>query len=231
MNGTENISFLIAFTAGAASFFSPCIFPLVPSYLSYLTGLSFGELSRAELSSAKKEIAVKTLLHSLFFVAGFTAIFILLGATATLLGRVLIEHQGLLKKISGVFIIFFGLVIARVIKVPFLGKEKRFSYAKKSISFLISFFVGCAFAAAWTPCVGPILGSVLVYASSSAELKKGAMLLLAYSLGLGVPFVLSALMLNSFLAYIKKIEKYLHLISIMAGIVLVIFGITLLIGR
>ena len=231
MNGAENISFLVAFAAGIASFLSPCILPLIPSYLSYLTGLSFKELSDESSKDVKKEIALKTFLHSLFFVGGFTAVFVLLGATATLIGQFFLEYQGALKKLSGLLIIFFGLAIAGIIKIPFLQKEKKFSYTKKSITFLGSFFVGCAFAAAWTPCVGPILGSILVYASGSVELKKGIALLFAFSLGLGVPFILSALALNTFLAYFKKIESKLRIISMVAGLVLVVFGVLLLIGR
>ena len=229
MNSAANISFLVAFIAGVASFLSPCILPLIPSYLSYLTGLSFRELSGESSRSAKKEIALKTFSHSLFFVAGFTAIFVLLGATATFLGHFLLEYQGLLKNLSGVLIIFFGLIIAGIIRIPFLEKGKKFSYTKKSISFIGSFFVGCAFAVAWTPCVGPILGSILVYASGTAELKKGIALLFVFSLGLGVPFILSALALNTFLAYFKRIERKLKIISVVAGFVLVVFGVLLLI--
>jgi len=231
MNGAENISFLMAFTAGVLSFLSPCILPLIPSYISYLTGLSFRELSGENSEGAKRQIAARTFVHSAFFVAGFTLIFVLLGATATFLGSFLIEYLWILKKVAGGFIIFFGLVIAGVVRIPLLEREKKFSYAKKNASFLGSFFVGCAFAFAWTPCVGPILGSILADASRNAELKRGIALLFTFSMGLGLPFVLSALMFNAFLACFKKIEKKLKVISVVAGIILVAFGLFLIIGR
>ena len=221
----------MAVMAGVFAFFSPCILPLIPSYVSYLTGVSFRELSESALDERKKKIKKLTMLHSLSFIFGFSVIFVMLGAGVSLLGKFLYEYQPLMKKIGGILIIFFGLAIAGVIKNPILQKEKKFSYKKNGISILGSCAVGAIFAAAWTPCVGPILGSILVYASSGASIKKGIMLLIGFSLGLGIPFFLSALAINSFLAYLKKIEKYLRVISVAAGIVLIVFGILLLTGK
>lgn len=230
MEGTQNISFLMAFAAGFLAFLSPCILPLIPAYVSYLTGVSFGEFSGELTKEKKRKIALITVFHSLGFILGFTIVFVLLGASITFIGKALLVHQPLLKKIGGIFIIFFGFVVAGVIRIPFLAKEKKFSYRKKGISILGSVVVGAAFAAAWTPCIGPILGSILIYASSAENVKAGIKLLIAFSAGLAVPFFISAITINSFLAYIKKIDKYLRWIKILAGVILMSFGLTMLTG-
>jgi len=230
MEGTQNISFLMAFAAGFLVFLSPCILPLIPAYVSYLTGVSFGEFSGELTKEKKRKIALTTTFHSLSFILGFTIIFVLLGASITFIGKALLVYQPLFKKIGGIFIIFFGFVVAGVIRIPFLAKEKKFSYRKKGISILGSVMVGAAFAVAWTPCIGPILGSILIYASSAENIKAGIKLLIAFSAGLAVPFFISAITINSFLTYIKKIDKYLRWIKILAGVILVSFGLTMLIG-
>ena len=226
----ENVSFAMAFAAGFLIFLSPCILPLIPAYISYLAGVSFQEMSGESTREKRKKIAVKTALHSAGFVAGFTIVFVILGASITFLGKLLFQNQMVLKRVGGALIIFFSLIIMDVIKIPFLTKEKKFSYKKSGVSILGSVLVGATFAAAWTPCVGPILGSVLIYASSAESIKQGIMLLIAFSLGLGVPFFLSGLAINSALSYIKKIEKYMKWVKIAAGAVLMIFGIMLLKG-
>jgi len=231
MQNPENISLIMAFAAGILAFLSPCVLPLVPAYLSYLTGVSFRELSGPATPARKREIRLATVFHALCFILGFSIIFVLLGASVTLLGKLLFQYQEALKKIGGVAIIFFGLVIMNVIKIPILSGEKKFSYKKDSISFLGSIVVGAIFAGAWTPCIGPILGSILIYASSAESTKVGIRLLSAFSLGLGLPFLLAALLVNTFLAYIKKIEKYLRWIKIAAGVILIIFGILMITGR
>jgi len=220
----------MAFAAGFLAFLSPCILPLIPAYISYLTGVSFGEFSGELTKEKKRKIAFATAFHSLAFILGFTIVFVLLGASITFIGKALLEYQPLLKKIGGVFIIVFGFIVADIIRIPFLIKEKKFSYKKKGISILGSVMVGAAFAAAWTPCIGPILGSILIYASSAENIKAGIKLLIAFSAGLAVPFFISSIAINSFLAYIKKIDKYLRWIKILAGIILVGFGLTMLIG-
>ena len=172
-----------------------------------------------------------TVFHALGFILGFSVVFVLLGASVTLLGKLLFQYQPVLKKIGALVIVFFGLVIMDVIKIPILAGEKKFSYKKEGISLLSSIAVGAIFAAAWTPCIGPILGSILIYASSAENAKTGIKLLSAFSLGLGLPFFLSALLVNTFLTYVKKIEKYLRWIKVAAGIILIVFGIFLLTGK
>ena len=225
-----NTSFLMAFTAGLLAFLSPCVLPLIPSYLSYLTGVSFKELSNEPSPEKRKRIKLLTAFHAISFIIGFSIVFILLGTTATLLGRFLFDYQDLIKKLGGILIIFFGLIISGVINIPIFQRSKKFSYKKEGASFVGSIMVGATFAAAWTPCIGPILGSILVYASSTADMQKGVLLLSTFSLGLAIPFFLSAMLINSFLLHIKKMEKILRWINVLAGIILVIFGIILLIG-
>ena len=227
----ENVSFVMAFTAGFLTFMSPCLLPLIPAYLSYLTGISFGEISGELAEERKRQVKRATIIHSLSFILGFTLVFVALGVGFTFLGQHLVEYQTLMQKIGGILIIFLALVIAGVVKLPFLQKEKKFSYKKEKVTVIGSILVGATFAAAWTPCVGPILGSILVYASSTASIKMGVQLLIAFSLGLAVPFFLSAVLINSFLAYMKKIEKYLRWVKIIVSIVLVVFGILLLTGN
>ena len=226
----ENTSLIVAFSAGLLAFLSPCVLPLIPSYLSYLTGVSFKELSGEITSEKRKKIKLLTALHAIFFILGFSIVFILLGTTATFLGRALLEHQDLIKRIGGVLIIFFGLTISGIINIPGFQRSKKFSYKKEGISFVGSLLVGATFAAAWTPCIGPILGSILVYASSTADMQKGVILLSVFSLGLAVPFFISALAINTFLIYVKKLEKILRWVNFSAGIILIIFGILLLAG-
>lgn len=226
----ENISFLIAFFAGFLSFLSPCLLPLIPAYISYLTGISFTETPEEMNKERRREIKRITLYHASCFILGFSIIFIALGTGATILGNLLIQHRPLLRKIGGVLIIFFALVIMGIVKIPFLEREKRLSLKKSGVSLFGSVLVGVTFAIAWTPCVGPVLGSILVYASNIQSIKKGITLLVAFSAGLGTPFILSALAINSFFSYIKKFEKYLKRISIVSGVILVIFGILLLKG-
>lgn len=219
----------MAFMAGIAVFLSPCVLPLIPSYISYLTGISFSEFSGELTRERKKRIMLLTLVHSLGFIVGFSVVFVILGASITLLGKALFQYLPLLKRVGGAFIILFGIVITGVIKIPFLEKEKKFSYKKRGVSVLGSALVGATFAVAWTPCVGPILGGILIYASSSENINTGIRLLIAFSCGMGVPFFLSALLMNSFLTHIKRIEKYMKWVKIVAGIILVIFGGILLI--
>ncbi len=226
----ENVSLAMAFGAGVFAFLSPCVLPLIPAYISYLTGVSFQEITEGLTEEKKRKIKIKTIFHSLGFILGFTTVFVLLGAGFPLLGQILLEYQPLLKRIGGAFVIFFALLVMGVIKIPLLQKEKKFSYRKEGVSIFGSMLVGAIFAAAWTPCVGPILGSILVYASSAADMKAGITLLVAFSLGLGVPFFLSALAINSFLACLKKAEKFIRFVKIAAGIVLAAFGVLLLKG-
>ena len=217
-----NISLFIAFGAGFLSFIAPCVLPLLPSYISYITGLSFKELTG---ESDRSRIRIITIRHSLFFIAGFSTIFILMGASASFAGKILLDYQDIIRKVGGILIILFGLYIMGLLRLNFLGREAKISFARKPSGLWGSFLVGNAFAVGWTACVGPILGTILLYAGTTGSVGQGIKLLAAYSLGLGIPFFIASLSINSFLVRFKKIRKYTRLIQIISGIFLAVVGV------
>lgn len=227
MESGSNLSLFIAFTAGLFTFISPCVLPLIPSYISFITGISFEQLTSAE---DFKRLRRRTVFHSLMFILGFSFIFIALGASATYLGSLLQKYQDWIARIGGGLIILFGLHIAGFIKIKFLQREKRVHIRDKPLGYFGSALVGLTFAAGWTPCIGPILGTILVFASTTENLYRGIFLLASYSLGLALPFFLTSLAVNSLLPYFKKITAHLRLISIISGIFLIAIGILLLTG-
>lgn len=220
----NNISILLAFSAGLLSFLSPCVLPLIPAYVSYLTGSSIENLND---SKAK----LITLYKSLGFVLGFSIIFILMGASITSIGKLLITHQMLFRKIGGVLIVIFGLHTTGIFKVKLFYREKRFRSFYEVHGKFSSVIMGMAFAAGWTPCIGPILSSILIYATSMDTVNKGILLLVMYSLGLAVPFTLTALAIGSFTKQFKKFSKYLPIISTISGILIIIMGIMVFINK
>ena len=223
MKPPHEVSALIAFAAGFLSFISPCVLPLVPSYLTYITGVSF-----KELTDEKVKVRWVTLSHSLLFIMGFSTIFILMGASATYLGQLLARHQYWIMKAGGVLIIVLGVQFTGLINLPFLQMEKRFELGKKPIGYLGSFVVGLVFAAGWTPCIGPILSAILLYASTSKNFMTGIFLLAVYSLGLGIPFLLASLAFNSFLTAFGRIKRYLRVMTMVSGFFLIAIGILFL---
>jgi len=225
MSQPEQISGMIAFSAGLLSFVSPCVLPLVPSYITYITGVSFKELTDAE---ARSKLRWATIFHSLFFIMGFSLIFILMGASASYLGQLLAQYQYWIMKAGGVLIILLGIHFTGIINIPFLQMEKRFEMRKKPLGYLGSFLVGVAFAAGWTPCIGPILSTILIYASTTKSFTTGILLLTYYSIGLGIPFFLSSLAFNSFLSAFDKIKRYMRVITIISGLFLIAIGILFL---
>lgn len=221
----QNVSLFIAFTAGLLSFAAPCALPLIPSYISYITGLTFKELTE---DNNKGRIRLITIKHSLLFIAGFFTVFILLGATATFLGKKLGDYQNILRWAGGVIIIFFGFYIMGLVKLNFLSKDRKFVFTKKPGGVLGSFLVGSGFAFGWTACVGPILSAILFYAGTMETVVQGVKLLTAYSFGLALPFFISSLAINSFLGYFQKIKKYMRLIEMISGIFLIIVGVLII---
>ena len=211
-----------AFFAGLLSFVSPCVLPLVPSYLMYITGLSLDQLS----DSAERQRLQKTIIvNSLLFIAGFSVVFIAFGASASLIGQILTHYQDLIRKVGAGLIVLFGLYLTGLIKLKFLMIEKRLRLRSRPAGYLGSFLIGAAFAAGWTPCVGPVLGTVLLYASMSDTLTDGVSLLTFYSLGLGAPLFLSAVGLDRFLACFRQVRAYLGVVSVVSGIVLILLGV------
>ncbi len=222
MTGTESIGLLVAFFAGILSFLSPCVLPLVPSYVSFITGLSLEELGEKRWAA---------LTHALLFVSGFTLIFMGLGAGATQLGGFLRGQQVWLERIGGLLVIVFGLYMLGVLKIGAFSQERRVHIQDKPVGYLGSVLVGVAFGAGWTPCIGPILGAILTFTTANeATLSEGMVLLFVYSLGLAVPFVLAALAVEKFLAWFKQFRQYIPLVTRISGGMLIFFGVLLVTG-
>jgi cytochrome c-type biogenesis protein len=224
----KDVSFTLAFLAGILSFLSPCVLPLLPSYVSFITGISFEDLT---VGVDKKRIRYLTITNSIAFISGFSAVFISLGLSSSAIGRVLYEYLDLIRIIGGILVIIFGLFIAGFLKLNFLMKDKKLHLSGKPAGYIGTFIVGMTFAAGWSPCIGPFLGTILLYAGSKGSTTYGLKLLSVYSLGLAVPFFISALAINSFLSYSKKLVRYMRVIMIVSGLLLIVFGIMLLTDR
>jgi len=216
------LGLFVAFAAGLLSFLSPCVLPLVPSYIGFLTGMSLPEMS------GRRRVA---LVHALLFVLGFSLVFVLLGASATALGRALNYYQLWLQRIGGVLIIAFGLVCLGVIKVGFLNQERRVQVEQRPVGYVGSALVGMAFAAGWTPCIGPVLGAILGLAATSQDLSRGMLLLAVYSAGLAVPFLVAAVALDSFLAWFQRFRRYLPWVMRVSGALLIFVGALMVTGE
>jgi cytochrome c-type biogenesis protein len=224
----KDVSFPLAFLAGFLSFLSPCVLPLFPSYVSFITGISFEDLTGGV---DKRRIRYLTITNSLSFIAGFSAVFMALGASSSAIGKFLFEYQEWVRIIGGILIIVFGLFVAGFLKMDFLMRERKMHLSGKPMGYVGTFLVGMTFAAGWTPCIGPILGTILLYAGTQDSALSGIKLLAAYSLGLALPFFISSLAINSFLSYSRRLMKYMRGIMIASGLLLILFGIMLLTNR
>ena len=226
----DQISIFAAFFAGILSFLSPCVLPLVPAYISFMSGISIEEL---QTRTHRQEILRKTVITSLAFIVGFSVVFVLLGATATTLGKFLLLQFNLISKIAGVVIIILGLHFLGVFKksLKFLNYEKRFHVQNVQAGVVGAFVVGLAFAFGWTPCVGPILGPILFLAGGQETVGQGILLLSVYSLGLGVPFFLTAIATNTFFNLLNKVKRYFAIIETISGVFLLIIGVLIFTGR
>ncbi|CAK7067607.1 cytochrome c biogenesis protein CcdA [Tissierella sp. P1] len=212
-----NVSIPIAFGAGFLSFFSPCILPLIPAYIMYITGVNVeDELEKKRLFALTRTIG---------FVIGFTIIFMIMGTSASFLGKLFIRNKEVFSKISGGIIILFGLNMMGILKLKFLNFERRTKAPKKITNWFSSVLMGMAFAAGWTPCFGPVLGSILMYAGGTATVSKGVYLLLIYSIGMALPFILTALFINTFTRFMNKADKFLKYMPIISGFIMVVFGL------
>jgi len=229
VNHGAEITLWIAFTAGILSFFSPCVLPLIPSYLTYITGLSFGQLQDAHPGP---KVRLTVLCHSLVFILGFSVVFILLGAITGLASAKFVHflREGLIwiERIGGLLIFLFGVHMTGLFHFGVLLGEKRVHLHRKPSGFIGTFIVGVAFAAGWTPCIGPILASILMIAASSGQIGKGVWLLMVYSAGLGIPFLIAGLLFHQFLAAFNRFRKHIRLIEIGTGTMLMLVGILLM---
>lgn len=226
MTDAGSISLGLAFVAGLVSFLSPCVLPLVPSYVTFVSGMTLDELAASGRHAARRRAA----LHALLFVLGFSLVFVALGATATAMGATLRRSLPLLQQIGGVVIAAMGLSMLGVLRIPSLMRERRMHLAAKPAGLAGSVLVGVAFGAGWTPCIGPVLASILLYAGMEATMTRGMLLLVAYSVGLGVPFVVAAVGFNWYLAGARRVTRWMRPLELGAGVLLVAMGVLLFTG-
>ncbi len=221
------VSFAMAFIGGFLSFISPCVLPLVPAYISYMSGVSVEELA----TSTRRESAYRAGFRSVFFVMGFSLVFIVMGASATSLSQALATYRPILMRVAGAVIVIFGLHMLGVFRIRALYAEKRFHVRLKSVGYLGAFLLGLVFALGWTPCVGLYLGPILGLAANTDTLAKGIALLAVYSLGLGVPFVLTGFMTSRAIGAMNRIKPHFRKIEIASGVLLIVVGVLVFIGR
>tara|TARA_B110000438_G_scaffold263939_1_gene276260 strand:+ start:88 stop:816 length:729 start_codon:yes stop_codon:yes gene_type:complete len=220
------ISYSYVLFAGLLSFLSPCVLPIVPGYLCFIAGTSLDKILDSETP-----VRTNIFKYALSFVFGFSTIFVLLGASASILSNILYEYLDILRIIGGTIIIIFGIHFIQIIQIPFLNKDTRFQIENYRPGIFGSYIIGLSFAFGWTPCIGPILGSVLSIAASSETVSTGIFLLMIYSAGLGIPFLLAAYGIGGFLKFLGKIRKYIRAIEIFTGVLLIIFGVLILTNR
>ncbi|MCI0532324.1 MAG: cytochrome c biogenesis protein CcdA [candidate division Zixibacteria bacterium] len=220
------VKFIAAFGAGILSFVSPCVLPIIPGYLSFISGMSLADMNAGN----RKEVIKRVTFNTIFFVLGFSVVFVLLGATASSLGNVLKSNLGILNKIAGVIVVIFGLHIVGIFKIPFLNYEKRMHSRTKPLGFLGAFAVGLAFAFGWSPCIGPILAGILLIAANQATVSKGMLLLGVYSLGLGLPFLITGVAFNYFIGISSWLKRHFRAIEIVSGTFLIIVGVLIFFG-
>jgi cytochrome c-type biogenesis protein len=216
MEGPASFGIVVAFGAGLLSFLSPCVLPLIPSYLTFITGLGLDDVARARRTA---------IVHAVLFVAGFTIIFLALGATATVLGRLLVSQRAWISRVGGALVIVFGLYLLGVLNIGAFARERRVHLADKPLGYLGTVLVGIAFGAGWTPCIGPILGGILAYTSTSADLARGLLLLGAYSAGLAVPFLVAAAFVEKFIGAVARMRSRMVWANRVAGAMLVLVGL------
>jgi len=217
---------LAAFLAGVLSFLSPCVLPLVPGYVSLISGASV-----EQLQSPERRMFRTVMLHSITFVLGFSVVFIALGAVATEVGQIVNEYHSLLSKIAGIVVIIFGLHLTGLLKIKALYSDKRLHDVKGGASAMGSFMIGFAFAFGWTPCIGPILATILVLAGAQQTVWKGVVLLAVYSLGLAVPFLLTSLGVDRFLSFYGRFRRHLHTVEVLSGVLLIAIGVLIFLNN
>jgi len=223
---TETITFPAAFAAGLLSFLSPCILPLIPAYFSFITGLSLDELT-----AGRQETRKKVILSTLAYVAGFSFVFIMFGASASFVGSVFTEYAFVIRYLGGGIIVIFGLHLLGVINISALSFEKRIHVKQKPVHLVGTFLIGMAFGAGWSPCIGPLLGSILIVAGNQDTLAKGVWLLAAYSAGLALPFILMSFFITSLMEFMKKATRFITIINKAAGILLILMGLLLIFDK
>jgi cytochrome c-type biogenesis protein len=214
-----DVGFAVAFGAGVASFLSPCVLPLIPSYVTFITGMTLDDIPRA------RRVA---LVHALLFVLGFSLIFLAFGVSATLIGRLLVTYRVWICRIGGLLVLAFGLYLLGLFNLGAFARERRIHITDKPLGYLGTVVVGIAFGAGWTPCIGPILASILTFAATEGEVSRGAMLLGAYSLGLAIPFLLAAVAIERFLVAFNAIKRHMVWVTRVSGALLVVVAVMMI---
>lgn len=223
----DTVSISAAFAAGLLSFFAPCIIPLIPAYFTFITGYSLEELTDSPPGRVRRRVILSTAAY----VAGFSFVFILLGASASYLGSFIQIHSKTIRIIGGILIIILGVHLTGWVRIPWLNVEKRVRVQRKPLDFLGTFIVGMAFGAGWSPCIGPLLGSILIVAGSQETVWQGIWLLGIYSAGLALPFVIMSVFINFILIWLKQISRALRYVNMAAGTLLILVGLTLVTDR
>src|ERR671910_468365 len=221
----SDVNVFVAFAAGIFSFLSPCVLPLIPSYLSFISGVSLEDMRHDQTF---KRLRARVILNSIAFIAGFSLVFISLGVSASFLGSLFFGYRDSIRIVGGLFILLVGLYLIGLLRVPALERYLQFNLKDKPAGYLGSVLVGITFAVAWTPCVGPILGAILAMAGTSGEIGRGILLLSTYAAGLALPFFLSALAVNSFFQFSQAFRRYIKAVHVMGGVLLISVGILLL---
>jgi len=224
---TETVSYSAAFIAGLISFFSPCIFPLIPGYFTFITGFSLDQLTGEYDARIRKKVFLSTA----SYVLGFSAVFILMGASASFLGGIVFEYRQIIRVVGGLIVILLGIHLTGIIRIRSLEFEKRIQVRNKPLNYIGAFLVGTAFGAGWSPCIGPLLGSILIYAGSRETVYEGIFLLALYSAGLAVPFITISFFINFLMKFMKKATFAMKYINTVAGILLIIVGLLLVTNR
>lgn len=230
MTGMD-ISYLAAAGGGLISFLSPCVLPLVPAYLCLVAGTSLEELTAEGEGARRKGVNWRVVVTAFIFVLGFSTVFILLGASASYINRLVVSHLDILSKIAGGIIILFGIHMTGLVRIPLLYREARFNTIDKPQNWFGPYVIGLAFGFGWTPCIGPVLGTILAIAASDSSLGYGVSLLGIYSLGLGIPFILAAFALNGFLTFARRFRRYFRLVEVGTGLILIVTGLLIFTGR
>lgn len=223
---TETITYPAALFAGLLSFFSPCVLPLIPAYFSFITGLSLDELTQN-----KKETRKKVILSTLFYVAGFSFIFILFGASASFIGGLASQYSWVVRYLGGGIILVFGLHLIGIINIKGFNFEKRFHVKEKPLHLMGTFVIGMAFGAGWSPCIGPLLGTILIVAGNQDTVFEGVCLLAVYSAGLAIPFLIISIFINSIMNFMKRAKKLVGVINKISGILLIVIGLLLIFDK
>ncbi len=223
----------LVFLEGLLAFVSPCILPMLPVYFLYLSGKSTADDTKtaaADVAPTAKKSSRRLVVNTLFFILGFTLVFLMLGATSTFIGKALVSHRDILEKISGVVIILLGIHMTGLIKIPFLNQEHRMDLGKKTAGKFSSLLLGIAFSLGWSPCLGPFLGSALLLSGQSSTMIEGMSLLLVFSLGLAIPFLIASLLFEELTGVFIWFKKHMKLVKIVSGSLLIILGLLMLFG-